>query len=103
MEGGQLKGAVTVSQGQLIKVNEKVEEPVVAEPESSSEETKVKEVTHAKVEDAEVGIVQEKVLADEGDGSSSLEVEEGVAQGGRADTGEDKEDNMSVKDILSSE
>ena len=92
-----------MSQGQLEEINEKVEEPVVAEPGSSSEETTVKEVTHAKVEDAEVGIVQEKVLVDEGDGSSGLEAEEGVAQGGSADTGEDKEDDMSVKDIVSSE
>ena len=51
MEEAQLKGAVMVSQGQILEVEKEKEETVVLEPESRCEETKAEEDVHAVVED----------------------------------------------------
>ena len=86
-------------QGEVVEVVEKEQLPVEIAPEPHSEEVKA-DVLQAVEEESEDGSKGEKILADE-DVVSSVRVEgEGVAQGGSADSGDNK---ISVNNIVASE
>ena len=94
MKEGIIQGAVLVCEGEVV---EKESETVLIEPQAHSEEPVV-DVTHATVEEVEVG-KQENVLVNGVGVSLGDAAEEGDMQGGSADTG--VEESVTVETIVS--
>ena len=84
MENGKLKGAVMVSQGEVVEVTEERDVTVSVEPEPHSEEEKADE-TRAVVE---ISSVKVECLAVEDVGASKCVEVDGDAQGGSTDSGD---------------